>query len=748
MSAVREIFESSRNRSLGLSKRSDLTIVKQVYRHEPFWLIKDPLEMEFYRLNQEEYAVLEMVDGENSLDEIKAQFERQFAPQRITHRQLQTFISDLHKKSLLAYSHGNVGPKLVEREKEKKVEKLKKAALSVLSIQWRGVDPDRFLDFITPRIGWIFSLPMVFCSVAFMISAALWLLVNLDAFLSRLPSLQGFLAQGNWLLLGLVVVFMKVAHELAHGISFKRFGGECHEIGVMLLVLIIPTLYCDTTDSWLIKSKWKRAAIGAAGMYIELLIAAAATFLWWFSSPGTLNSICLNIMASGALSVVILNGNPFFKFDGYYIFSDLFELPNLWERSGKQTQSVFLKYGLGIDEPAEPNASFSTKLWLVGYKVLAFVFKVAMILLIKFMLIDRLNHYGLGYLGLAIGVAALGGLFLPPLFSLHKFFEVPGRLQRIEMKSSIPFMMTCAFIVILVAGVPLPHSVSCPFTIEPRESLSVYVRHDAILRRIHVEPWQWIDKGQLIVELENLDSSLELARLETEGNEYAAELDLLEETREPSPNTTARIAKLREALATNRASTRKYDDIVQSFRVVASRSGQVIPEWTAKRPLSDMRLESFDGSPLERKNIGSWLKSGQKLCTVGDLRNFDAVLVINEHDISFVEPGQSATLMLDAVPERRFVQPIRKIAKKETEKLPGSLAKNNGGSIQLQQIDHRNDTEQKPADEHFEARVEMPELDSQLSSGLRGQARIRVGSKTIFQRMMLLIYRSFRKKLA
>ena len=79
----------------------------------------------------------------------------------------------------------------------------------------------------------------------------------------------------------------KVCHEFGHGLSCKHFGGECHEMGVMLLVLT-PCLYCNVSDSWMLPSKWQRAAIGAAGMYVELVLASIATFVWWFTAPGLL----------------------------------------------------------------------------------------------------------------------------------------------------------------------------------------------------------------------------------------------------------------------------------------------------------------------------------------------------------------------------------------------------------------------------------------------------------------------------
>jgi putative peptide zinc metalloprotease protein len=245
MSTAAEVFDSSRERPLGLRYRSDLVTVEQVYRDEPFWLIKDPLEMEFYRLNEEEYFVLRLVDGKLSLEEIKTAFEKKYPSQRITHKELQNYISDLHNKCLLAYTDPAVGAQLIDRAKEKKWKKTLQNLSNILSVKWRGVDPDAFLDWITPKVGWMFSLPAVICSSLLMAAAGLWLLTHWSIFVARLPGLDEFLQQRNWVLLLSVIVALKILHELGHGICFKRFGGECHEIGVMWMIFI-PTLYCST----------------------------------------------------------------------------------------------------------------------------------------------------------------------------------------------------------------------------------------------------------------------------------------------------------------------------------------------------------------------------------------------------------------------------------------------------------------------------------------------------------------------
>src|SRR5206468_11742270 len=138
----------------------------------------------------------------------------------------------------------------------------------------------------------------------------------------------------NWIYLGGTLAITKVIHEFGHGLSCKHFGGECHEMGVMLLVMT-PCLYCNVSDSWMLPNKWHRAAIGAAGMYIELVMASIATFLWWFSEPGLLNNVCLAVMFVCSVTTLVFNANPLMRYDGYYILADLLEIPNLRQKAGQ-----------------------------------------------------------------------------------------------------------------------------------------------------------------------------------------------------------------------------------------------------------------------------------------------------------------------------------------------------------------------------------------------------------------------------
>ena len=128
----------------------------------------------------------------------------------------------------------------------------------------------------------------------------------------------------------LVVILI---HELGHAFACRRFGGECHELGIMFLVLI-PTPYVDASTAWAFPNKWHRIFVGAAGMIVELFFAAICVFVWLNTNPNELISqLAFNAMLVAGVSTVIFNANPLLRYDGYYMLSDWLEIPNLQQKS-------------------------------------------------------------------------------------------------------------------------------------------------------------------------------------------------------------------------------------------------------------------------------------------------------------------------------------------------------------------------------------------------------------------------------
>jgi len=201
------------------------------------------------------------------------------------------------------------------------------------------VNPQRFLNAAYPWVRWCFSPIAVLLTCALMVTALVLVLLHPAEVHQRLPDLQSWLQPRQLWLVAAVLAGAKLLHELGHAFACKHFGGECREMGLLLLVFT-PCLYCDVSDAWMIPNRWRRAAVDAAGMYVEGALAAASTLVWWNSEPGWLNRICLMVMGVCGVSTLVFNGNPLLRYDGYFILSDVLNVPNLWQRSRAAVQST------------------------------------------------------------------------------------------------------------------------------------------------------------------------------------------------------------------------------------------------------------------------------------------------------------------------------------------------------------------------------------------------------------------------
>lgn len=111
-------------------------------------------------------------------------------------------------------------------------------------------------------------------------------------------------------------------HEFGHAAACARFGARHGAIG-FALYLIFPALYTDVTDSWRL-AKTKRVIVDAGGTYMSLMAATLASLLFLEFKAQIFAQLCFLYGF-----VVIVNLNPFFRMDGYWVISDVLGVPNL-----------------------------------------------------------------------------------------------------------------------------------------------------------------------------------------------------------------------------------------------------------------------------------------------------------------------------------------------------------------------------------------------------------------------------------
>jgi putative peptide zinc metalloprotease protein len=758
VASLADSMVSSSSRPLRVRVRPDLAVRRHRYQGRAYWVIKDPVGLQYFRFEEEEFAILQMLDGQASLENIVEQFEQEFPPQTIKAEELLQFIGQLHRSGLVITDSPGQGVELKKLGDEKRWKQFVGSISNILSVRFKGIDPDRLLTWLHGYVGWFFSPWCTVLCLSLALSALALILVQFDVFQSKLPSFQAFFSDRSlemWLLLGVVLGGTKILHEFGHGLSCKHFGGECHEMGVMLLVLT-PCLYCNVSDSWMLPNRWHRAAIGAAGMYVEIVLASICTFIWWFTDDDTLlNQLCLNIMFVSSVSTILFNANPLLRYDGYYILSDILEIPNLRQKATSIVSRKLGKWCLGIDPPDDPFLPKRNQ-WLFGlYAVAAAIYRWVVMLSILYFLNKIFEPYGLKVLGQAIALMSLYALVVMPLVKLYKYFKVPGRLGKVKRVRFVGTLLVVTAVIVGVGMIPFPAHVFAPLVVQPRNAESVYVRQAGRLAAVApgIVPGAMVTEGQVLAQLANEELDLRMTELEGQLAVSRERLTSLEQLAYSDDEQTAADARSRveQVVKSIESVEKRLTQLAEDRELLtlrAPRSGVVVPPDVVNTPQhSEIELKQWNGTPLDPENIGAWIDTqtpsgdSTRFCWVADPELFEARLVITQDDIEFVRGGQSVSIILNQAPDVRYASKIPSdgVSPVEIDVAPPRLASTNGGPLAVQ-ADAAGVP--RPLSPHFDALVPLPR-DERLRVGLVGTAKIAIEPRTLWQRLSRYVLKTF-----
>ncbi len=737
-------WSASGDRPLRLKMRHDLVTKAQQYLGRRYWVVKDPLRLRYYRFEEEEFSILQSLDGESSLEQIRRGFERQFAPQKLTATELHRLVTMLHRAALLISDLPGQGEQLLERAKKEAKKKWLSAASQLLSFRFRGVNPDRTLTFIDDRFGWLFTWPALFASLCLALSALALVAANLAEMQRRLPSSSEFFSAQNWLILAVCLAVTKVFHELGHGLACKRFGGECPEMGLMFLCFT-PCLYCNVSDSWMIPSKWKRAAVGAAGMYIELILASLAVMVWWWTHPGLINHLALNVVFVCSVSTLLFNANPLMRYDGYYILSDLLEIPNLRQKATSLLHRGLSQTCLGIESPHDPFLPQRRKLLFAGYSVASSVYGIVVSVSILLFLNKVLEPYGFKIVGQMMLVLMLGMMVIGPSWKLVTFLRDPVRWEKLKMSR---LAITLAVSVAVLGGIlliPVPHRVVCGVRIEPNSANHLFVRVAGNLDVIHVEPGVEVKKGDSIVSLSNIDLEAKLAKLLAEQDRLISRLDSLTHGAITNEQSALELPELEESLAAIEERIAGQREEIGRLKIKAPCDGMVFaPASVAPPPDEKEKLRSWAGSPLEAKNLGAFCDEGVLICKVGGPLQFEGLIAVEEDSLEFVHAGQAVDVFLDGLPGGKLSTRIERISPSEQKTMPKSLSEKQGGQVETITDEFGRE---RPRHTLYEAQVLLDNGEGQFVAGMTGHAKIHAGYQTVGRRLWRLACQTLRFEL-
>src|SRR3954465_10319321 len=458
---------------LRVKLRPDLIIQPQFYEGMTHYVVKDPIALKYFRFKIEEYFLLQQLDGQQNLQDVKRTFERKYRPQTISIEDLTRFVAQLHEAGLAQIGSPDQAKVLIRRRRKNRWKKVWQFLANILYIKIPIIDPEKLLTGMYPYFRWIFTPYFIAASVGMMLAALTLVVSQWTTFSARLPDFQSFFNWSTIFYFWISLAIIKVIHEFGHGLTAKHFGGEVHEMGMLFLVLP-PALYCDVTDSWLLPSKWKRIWISAAGIYVECFLASLATFVWWNTEQGLLNSLSLATMFICSVNTILFNANPLLRYDGYYVMSDWLEIPNLRIKSTQFFTYLFQEKVLGLEVPVQSYMPKARRSLFVIYAIASYVYRWVVTFSILFFIYRFLKPYKLGSISAIMAVCSMIPLFGMPLYQCVKFIRQPGRMRKVKKARAAAFAVVTVALVTGILLIPTPLRVQGTLNLVPARAAEVY----------------------------------------------------------------------------------------------------------------------------------------------------------------------------------------------------------------------------------------------------------------------------------
>ncbi|WP_439861183.1 HlyD family efflux transporter periplasmic adaptor subunit [Pseudomonas sp. MBLB4136] len=394
---------------------------------------------------------------------------------------------------------------------------------------WR---PDAFLERSWPwleRHGPLllrYVLPLLFALGLFLVAR------DWDRFLATFPHLFSL---GGAVAFGVALTFAKLCHEFGHAYLAKRAGCRVQSMGLAFMVLL-PMFYTDVSDAWRVNDRRARLLIGAGGVLAELLLAVLALLAWSLLPDGPLRTAAFMLASATWLTTLAVNLNPFMRFDGYFLLSDLWGVDNLQQRAFALCRWRLRESLFGYRDPMPEPLSDGLRLRLLAWGYCAWLWRAALFLAIAL----AVYHMFFKLLGIFLMLVELAWFIGLPIWrEWREWWQRRG--QAAPRRTLLSGAALLALLMLL--ALPWHSQVELPAVLEASRASALHAPLPARLKQLHVREGQRVNAGDLLAELESpdLDARQVIVRLEARiiqlqlrrlagRSETAAETGILEQS--------------------------------------------------------------------------------------------------------------------------------------------------------------------------------------------------------------------------
>ncbi len=704
--------------------RQDLLFFQRQDQTEASWVIKDPLSFEHYLFTQREFFLLQQLNGVRTEEDIVRRWQRRFRTHSLSVQQLRVFVRKLIQDNLVIVDLPGIGGAL-DRQQDFLTRLSRRSRwTNPLAIRFRGVNPSPILNCLS-GLRWLFEPWAVATMLLLSSTVLIYMFGHFDDVTARIPAINQLIAGQS--IVGLIgtLIVVKILHELGHALACRHFGGECFEIGVILLALI-PTLYCNVSDAWIIQQRWKRMMVSFAGIYVEIVLATLAAIVWLLTPPSLLNAMMFNIVLLCSVNTVLVNGNPLLRYDGYYLLADAWEKPNLSALSSRAWVDCFLSWFL------VPRSRISMPNSVLIYGFLSFCYRwfVVIAILAGFVwIIGEAGSYPLGYM---ISGTLLIGFLANSARQTWRF----TRANQWKGVAKTRLIFTLTIFALTAWGlffIPLPCSVPCGVIVEAANPLRVFAPADGQLIEV-ASSGTAVEQGQVVAKLKNETVQWSLQFKSNEARYQQGKLNELQRRVNGEPELVSRIKIAEEKLKSLEHQKEILAKELASFLVPSPIDGTVFPAASQAADGSQVQPRKWSGFVNEEQNLGCYVSRGEHLLTIADASQYAVSLIVSESEMDFIELGQKVRVRFEQAPDQTAVGTVTRILKQEmliaqSSLSPGESIVDAEGNRRLLQTPYRVEVGDIP-------------VPPSVQFGSSGQARISVRYQTVGERLMRLVERS------
>jgi putative peptide zinc metalloprotease protein len=416
-----------------------------------------------------------------------------------------------------------------------------------------------------------------------------------------------------------VLLVLKAIHEFGHGLTTARHGCQVPSMGIAFM-LGTPVLYTDTSDSWRLARRTERLAIVFAGVGAEMIVATAALLLWSLLPDGMSRQICFTIVTSALVSTVVINLNPFMRYDGYFALSDALRVPNLQSRAFDLALWRMREFLFDLRRQPPEQLPQRLQTTLVIYAALTAFYRVGLYIGIAAIV----YHIGSKLLGLLLGLFEIVFFILLPVSRELKQWW--SDRSDILARRRIRWSMCLPVVALLTLCLPWLTVAEVPAVLQARVDEPIHLPIPAVIVETHVKDGQLVTAGQLLFVATSPDFEHQLAKSRAEAAAYGARLTRLHASDKERSERLTIESRYRKAQEKSEAIER----LMAGLTIRAPIDGRVV-----------------DVDP--ELSLGAWQSIKRPLTRVVSIAGVRARGVLSDADIHRVVTGAAAQFVPDDV---------------------------------------------------------------------------------------------------